>query len=350
MYVASAVYADRAGSADTASNSLKLGGYNASDYLRKDEVQTVTAAYQEIEWTTPETTRGYYEWVVPKGVNKILVTTVGAGGGYGYRFIDNTPNPSTTRYLMFPGGSGGEIVNQKEVSTTPGEILRIYVGKAGSNALTSRGGMVPPSDLKKYSGKNGGDGGMSYIARGATIISSTKARGGAGGYTTPTYANSYCQYNAAHTTKNCYDRYPLNNRTVNTSSVTSKYSGGQIANHYFAHGTNTGNAKYIGKTGWVTAYTGTNSEFATGGNLYDTTQAGPKDHWYPAWDAYSSWGRYLNSGGGGSWGDGGSCDGSMENGQRAGIGGGGAHYMTLGQIYPGHGMVRILAIGISYDE
>ena len=63
LYVASAVYADRAGSADTASNALKLGGYDASDYLRKDEVQTVTAAYQEIEWTTP----GTYDWVVPEG-------------------------------------------------------------------------------------------------------------------------------------------------------------------------------------------------------------------------------------------------------------------------------------------
>ena len=348
--MASAVNADHADTADTASNALKLGGYDASDYLRKDEVQTVTASYTEIEWTTPETTKGYYEWVVPKGVNKILVTSVGAGGGYGYRLVDNTPNPSTTRYLMFPGGSGGEIVVQKEVSTTPGEILRIYVGAAGANVLTSRGGMVPPSEIKTYSGKNGGDGGMSYIARNGTMISETKARGGAGGYAIPTYSGYFCQYNSAHTSKGCYNTYPLNNRTVNTNSVTSKYPGGQIANHYCANGSNNGNEKYIGKTCWVTAYSGTNSNYASGGNLYNGTQAGPNNHWYPAWDEYSSWGQYLNSGGGGSWGAGGSCDGSMRNGQRAGIGGGGAHYLFEGQILPGHGMIRILAIGLNYED
>ena len=116
--------------------------------------------------------------------------------------------------------------------------------------------------------------------------------------------------------------YIKNNRTVNTNSVTSKYPGGQIANHYCANGSNNGNEKYIGKTCWVTAYSGTNSNYASGGNLYNGTQAGPNNHWYPAWDEYSSWGQYLNSGGGGSWGAGGSCDGSMRNGQRAGIGGG----------------------------
>ena len=63
-------------SASSNSNALKLRGYDASDYLRKDEVQTVMAAYQEIERTSP----GTYNWVVPEGVNFILVTPVGGGG------------------------------------------------------------------------------------------------------------------------------------------------------------------------------------------------------------------------------------------------------------------------------
>ena len=86
MYVASTVYADRAGTADTASNALKLGGYDATDYLRKDEMKNTVSTYTETEWQTA----GTYYFVVPEGVNKLYVTTVGGGGGVGFNYFTET--------------------------------------------------------------------------------------------------------------------------------------------------------------------------------------------------------------------------------------------------------------------
>ena len=331
--MASAVNADHADTADTASDALKLGGYDASDYLRKDEVQTVTAAYQEIEWTSP----GTYNWVVPEGVNSILVTTVGGGGGFGFFQYYNQVNK---RYLIFPGGSGGEVVANKLVETTPGETLQIVVGNAGSypqpinNGTDS--GSFDENSIKQRTGTAGGDGGISYIARNGTMISETKARGGAGGAAQWYYSEYKCLYNSATGAydKSCGNWY-RSYTAKNTTTATTKYRGGHA---YYGQNYNNRSCGFDSAKG-ISGYSG------MGGNYNEKVN----NSGY--WSNQGSWrsaGNYYNMGGGGSWGDGASGD--RYGTGRAGTGGGGMHYSDYGVTGAGYGMVRILAIGITYDE
>ena len=340
--VASAVNADHADTADTASNALKLGGYDASDYLRKDEVQTVTAAYQEIEWTTP----GTYNWVVPEGVNAILVTTVGGGGGHGFhRFYKKDTGAASygndqTRYLIFPGGAGGEVIVNRLVKTTPGETLQIVVGNAGTNVTTAGGGSFNESDITKYTGTNGGDGGISYIARNGTMISETKARGGAGGYAKWVYYANSPLYNEATGKTDKYYNWYRDWITRDTATATTKYRGG-----FSYYGVGTSANVYSQLSGpHSDSYRGANGYSGTGGEYGITTSNG----YYNSNGYWRSQGTYIGLGGGGSWGDGGSYN--MQYGSRAGTGGGGMYFGCWSHISPGYGMVRILAIGISYDE
>ena len=323
MYVASAAYADRAGTADTAANALKLGGYDASDYLRKDEVQTVTAAYQEIEWTTP----GTYNWVVPEGVNSILVTTVGGGGGYGYfRHIGK----DGTKYYIFPAGAGGEVIVNQLVRTTPGETLQIVVGKAGSNITTAGGGNFNDSDVINLSGRDGGHGGMSYIMRNNQIITTTKARGGAGGLGKWIYRGYSCYYSSSGKC-DIWNHWYHTYQARNTDTITTKYSA---AIYYY--GVNWGT-----HTPGCDTQSGDRGYSGEGGKNYVAAISGHYTNYSYYW---RSGGTYVNPGGGGSWGDGG----GLEN--VAGIGGGGAHYSYHGIRTPGNGRVGILAIGVTYDE
>ena len=336
MYVASAVYADRAGTADTASNALKLGGYDASDYLRKDEVQTVTAAYQEIEWTTP----GTYNWIVPEGVNSILVTTVGGGGGYGYSKVDNPYNGK--RLLAFPGGSGGEVIVNQLVKTTPGETITVIVGNAGVNVTNSTGGgEFNETEITQYNGRNGGNGGISYIARNGTMISATKARGGAGGLAAFNYSNYSCLYdsNGQINYNRCYNWYDQRTKSIESTTATTKYKGGGL---YYGINTSKKIFMGLGTDGWqgIQGYSG------SGGQASSTEVT--STYWNNNGTHQRARGIYYNCSGAGSWGGGGSH--TMKYGSRAGTGGGGMHYSMHGQIYPGYGMVRILAIGVSYDE
>ena len=326
--MASAVNADHADTADTATNALKLGGYDASDYLRKDEVQTVTAAYQEIEWTSP----GTYNWVVPEGVNSILVTTVGGGGGYGFQ----VHNSNNYKELLFPGGSGGEVVVNKLVKTTPGETLQIVVGNAGTNVTTAGGGEFNNSDITNYNGRNGGDGGISYIARNGTMISETKARGGAGGAAQWYYSEYKCLYNSATGAydKSCGNWY-RSYTAKNTTTATTKYRGGHA---YYGQNHNNRSCGFDSAKG-ISGYS------VMGGNYNEKVN----NSGY--WSNQGSWrsaGNYYNMGGGGSWGDGASGD--RYGTGRACTGGGGMHYSDYGVTGAGYGMVRILAIGITYDE
>lgn len=193
--MASAVNADHADTADTATNALKLGGYDASDYLRKDEVQTVTAAYQEIEWTSP----GTYNWVVPEGVNSILVTTVGGGGGSGYWYLLHYGSTETdySQYgHLYPGGHGGGIIFNKLIDTHAGDQVTVVVGKGGANinpysTAPSSTQYIPTWADTKFSGKQGGNGTESYISVNGIKQTSTVAPGGkGGGYGGTTLSNS----------------------------------------------------------------------------------------------------------------------------------------------------------------
>ena len=280
--------------------------------------------YQEIEWTSP----GTYNWVVPEGVNAILVTTVGGGGGYGYfRHIGK----DGAKYYLFNGGSGGEVTVNKLIKTTPGETLQIIVGKGGANVTSAGGGEFNDSDVISLSGKCGGDGGMSYLARNGTMIDATKARGGAGGVGQWYYKSYSCHYSSSGKC-DIWNHWYHTVLQRNTATVTTKYMGGTTyygvnwGTHNPAsgeprqNGTN-GYSGYGGKSNFVTN-TGHNNNY----NFY-----------------YRAGGNYRNMGGGGSWGDG------AGNGVNAGIGGGGAHYSYYAQYPSGNGMVHILAIGLNYD-
>jgi hypothetical protein len=67
----------------------------------------------------------YYSWTVPSGVTSILVDAFGAQGG----------KSSCTFNTVASGGLGGRV--QSRLTTTPGEILHIYVGGQGNSASQS---------------------------------------------------------------------------------------------------------------------------------------------------------------------------------------------------------------------
>ena len=328
MYVASAVYADHAGTADTASNALKLGGYDASDYLRKDEVQTVTAAYQEMEWTTP----GTYNWVVPEGVNSILVTTVGGGGGAGY-YRWRTPYSATGNeayHHMFPGGGGAQVTPNVVVKTTPGETITVVVGKGGTNAVANSN-WQDKSVYERFVNKNGGTGGNSYIARNGTMISATLAKGGNGGKGSG-YKFIYQSGNVRH--------YGVDAGTAGGSGGTS----GMWAGNYYS--TNVSPIHY-----YVTAPSGAGTYGYKGSVAGEIGSATINYGHHPgvAPNLTIMHGRYIGGGGGASYGNGAGNDGH-DYGKLAGIGGGGATINPYSSMHGGNGYVHILAIGITYDK
>ena len=179
----------------------------------------------------------------------------------------------------------------------------------------------------------GGDGGISYIARNGTMISETKARGGAGGLAKWVWYNYGSAWN--YPACNWYRQF----QARSTSTATTNYRGGYL---YYGAG-------YAGDSTPLTdTQKGINGYSGTGGRVSTTSNYIASEYWNSNNTYKSGAGRYWNAGGGGSWGDGGSED--MSPGSRAGVGGGGIHYSIYSQIYPGNGMVRILAIGITYDE
>jgi hypothetical protein len=67
-------------------------------------------------------------FTVPSGVNSISVDAYGAEGGKGQRGYSLSEYP----------GKGGRV--QVTISTTPGEVLYIYIGGVGSDATIDGGG------------------------------------------------------------------------------------------------------------------------------------------------------------------------------------------------------------------
>ena len=324
MYVASAAYADRAGTADTAANALKLGGYDASDYLRKDEVQTVTAAYQEIEWTTP----GTYNWVVPEGVNSILVTTVGGGGGAGY-YRWRTPytlNSADGYFHIHSGGGGAQVTPNIVLKTNPGETLTITVAAGGANANPVQN-WVDQSQLVNYINKNGQDGGNSYVSRNGTIISSTLAKGGKGGSGTSHY------YGGTDLNGNVFYWVSAGSPggSGGTSGIVDGFYLAPSNKHYYR---TTANSSFLGYNG---SSSGINHIY--GGVNYGTV----------TYKLHIMQGQYGGGGGGASWGDGAGYD-NTGYGFDAGPGGGGANPTPYESCQSGDGLVRILAIGVTYNE
>jgi hypothetical protein len=84
----------------------------------------------------------YYDWTVPDSVTEISAVAVGAGGGGSGS--DNTDAGA--------GGGGGALSYANSVSVTPGETLRIYVGRGGYRLTDSSYGPAGfPSGIVRLS-------------------------------------------------------------------------------------------------------------------------------------------------------------------------------------------------------
>lgn len=98
---------------------------NVADYVAP--VVTVPTASTSIEYKIPNPSAEYYEYTVPDGVTKLSVDIVGAGGGAGAQSGDGKV-----------GGQGGHGVKMSaNITVTPKEVLRIYVGCGGVGGGTS---------------------------------------------------------------------------------------------------------------------------------------------------------------------------------------------------------------------
>lgn len=104
-------------------------------------------------------TQGPDNFIVPAGVTSISVKAWGAGGGGG---------GGGTTGSGGPGGGGGYVAGN--ISVTPGETLKIYVGGGGGGGSSVSG-----------AGSGGGGGGYSSIYRGTTPIMIVSGGGGGGG-------------------------------------------------------------------------------------------------------------------------------------------------------------------------
>lgn len=119
-------------------------------------------------------TPGTYTFVVPIGITSISMLTIGggAGGPATVRFAPggSTPFPAAASASNMKSGGGGALAYINTVSVTPGESLTIVVGSGGS-------GGDYPTDYGNGP-QFGGNGGESYVARGATKL--VHAGGGSG--------------------------------------------------------------------------------------------------------------------------------------------------------------------------
>ena len=109
---------------------------------------------------TPETSQIVFtsnvSWTVPTGVFKISMVAVAGGGGGGGVYSSGGRSGS--------GGAGGELRYANNVTVTPGEVLTIATGLAGSGGARNA---------------NGQDGGASSVLRQSTTLLSAIG-GGAG--------------------------------------------------------------------------------------------------------------------------------------------------------------------------
>lgn len=106
----------------TATNTAGSNTVTKTDYI----TVTITAGSQTI------TTLDLSTFTVPAGVDKLSVVGVGGGGG-------GSPLSGT----VCGGGGGGSLAYTNDVAVTPGETLRVFVGRGGSATnvhLNSEGG------------------------------------------------------------------------------------------------------------------------------------------------------------------------------------------------------------------
>ncbi len=144
-------------------SSGKLNTWNGTAWA-----EAVSTTEQPIAPTTSSLTftGGAQTYVVPAGITRLVVDASGAQGG---------SNSDGTA-----GGLGGRV--QTTITVTPGEVLTVYVGGAGSTASFSS-----TADGFGYNGGgggrflNGGGGGATDIRRGGTALANRVVVAGGGG-------------------------------------------------------------------------------------------------------------------------------------------------------------------------
>lgn len=147
-------------------------------------------AFGEQVFTSP----GTYTFYVPAGVTSVSMVSVGAGGGgsRGARYTSASDPNSITAYSPIPGslttafysGGGGGLAYKNSVSVTPGQPLTVFVGRAGTGALSGddpgQDSYVANAGGTKLVQAGGGSSGSSG-AGGAVIVGDGGGTGGAGG-------------------------------------------------------------------------------------------------------------------------------------------------------------------------
>ncbi len=110
-------------------------------------------------------TGGSQSWTCPSNVDTVILRGVGGGGGKGRagNALNNASAPG--------GGAGGSAIESEVVlRVTPGTTYTVTIGAGGAGATIA--------------GSQGGNGGDTTFANGATILASfTGAQGGRGGQT-----------------------------------------------------------------------------------------------------------------------------------------------------------------------
>ncbi|MEV6953668.1 Ig-like domain-containing protein [Streptomyces sp. NPDC051183] len=99
-------------------------------------------------WTAP----GTDTFTVPAGVSSLTVDLFGAEGGSAAGYV--TPNPPETGA---PGGLGGH--TRATLAVTPGQVLQLTVGAAGSSGSSRRGEYARPGGHGHGAGGGGAHGG-----------------------------------------------------------------------------------------------------------------------------------------------------------------------------------------------
>jgi hypothetical protein len=130
---------------------------------------------------------GIQTWTVPAGVTRIMVECWGGGGG-GERATPSSFGGDINNYITGVGGGAGGYAS-RSIGVTPGQVLSIIVGKGGSYGRINLGTVINTETQGLYSyvyivngggqpntniaiayggqsGKDGGDGGYFFFARG----------------------------------------------------------------------------------------------------------------------------------------------------------------------------------------
>ncbi|NRD80269.1 hypothetical protein HPT25_23385 [Bacillus sp. BRMEA1] len=120
-------------------------------------------------------------WTVPAGCNRVKIEAWGAEGGRYW----NTSNYANNYAVA---GKGGYVYG--ELNVTPGQVLNIYVGQKGTDAISYNGGSggwngggnggTASSNSSSYTG-GGGGGGASDVRIGGTALSNRIIVAGGGG-------------------------------------------------------------------------------------------------------------------------------------------------------------------------